>query len=198
MTTSTSNGQTPVNILFLCTGNSARSILGEALVNHIGATNSDVTNSGAIDSDTKGVIARGFSAGSTPVGRVNPLALEVLKARGLETGALRSKSWDEFAGADAPHMDIIITVCDNAAGETCPIWPGHPATAHWGLPDPAAMVGENGPASNKNHSDALAAFEAIFHILKDRLEQLFGADIAAMDQAERAHVLAHLGGALSH
>lgn len=188
MTTSTSNGQAPVNIFFLCTGNSARSILGEALVNHIGATNSD----------TKGVIARGFSAGSTPVGRVNPLALEVLKARGLETGALRSKSWDEFEPADAPHMDIIITVCDNAAGETCPIWPGHPATAHWGLPDPAALVREDNMASAENHSDALAAFEAIFHILKDRLEQLFGADIATMDQAERAHVLAHLGGVHSH
>lgn len=193
MTTNTSPLEASVNILFLCTGNSARSILGEALVNHIGATNSGATNS-----EARGVVARGFSAGSTPVGRVNPLALEVLEARGLETGALRSKSWDEFAQADAPHMDIIITVCDNAAGETCPIWPGHPATAHWGLPDPAALVREDGMASGENHSDALAAFEAIFHILKDRLEQLFGADIAAMDQAERAQILAHLGGAHSH
>ena len=193
MTTNTSPSEASVNILFLCTGNSARSILGEALVNHIGATISDVTNSGAGN-----VVARGFSAGSTPVGRVNPLALEVLESRGLETGALHSKSWDEFTQTDAPHMDIIITVCDNAAGETCPIWPGHPATAHWGLPDPAALVRECGLASDESHSDALAAFEAIFHILKDRLEQFFGADIAAMDQAERAHILAHLGGPLSH
>lgn len=177
-----------VNILFLCTGNSARSILGEALVNHIGATKGGAGSG----------IARGFSAGSMPVGRVNPLAVEVLEACGLETGALRSKSWDEFARADAPQMDIIITVCDNAAGETCPIWPGHPATAHWGLPDPAAMVPEGGAATTESHSDALAAFEAIFHILKDRLEQLFGADLSAMDRHERAHILAHLGSAHSH
>lgn len=192
MTTETSTtqapSQDPVNILFLCTGNSARSILGEALVNHIGTTKSD----------GGGGIARGFSAGSTPVGHVNPLALEVLKARGLETGALRSKSWDEFGRADAPQMDIIITVCDNAAGETCPIWPGHPATAHWGLPDPAAMAPEDGAETIESQGDALIAFEAIFHILKDRLEQLFGADISAMDGQERAHVLAHLGGTHSH
>lgn len=195
MTTNTANGQAlaqaPVNILFLCTGNSARSILGEALVNHIGATK------GGVAGDIGGAIARGYSAGSTPVGQVNPLALEVLEARGLETDALRSKSWDAFARAGAPHMDIIITVCDNAAAETCPVWPGHPVTAHWGLPDPAALTPEESAGSAENHSDALAAFEAIFHILKDRLEQFFGADISAMDQEERAHVLAHLGGARS-
>lgn len=180
--------QGPLNILFLCTGNSARSILAEALVNHIGAT--------------MGGIVCGFSAGSAPVGQVNPFALEVLEARGLASGDLRSKSWDEFSAADAPHMDVILTVCDNAAGETCPIWPGHPATAHWGLPDPAAMVpavSPNGkPETAESHSDALAAFEAIFHILKDRLEQFFGADVFAMDQQERAHVLGHLGGLHSH
>lgn len=172
----------PLNILFLCTGNSARSIMGEALVNHIGATS--------------GGVARGFSAGSTPVGRVHPVALEVLEARGLAIEGLRSKSWDEFGdelgGEGASQMDVILTVCDSAAAETCPVWPGHPVTAHWGLPDPADL----GP--DPDHSDALAAFEAIFHILKDRLEQFFGADLEAMSAKERAHLLGHLGGAHHH
>lgn len=163
----------PLNILFLCTGNSARSVLGEALVNHIG--------------QSRGGLVRGFSAGSTPAGRVNPVALEVLEARGLETADLRSKSWDEFAGPEAPRMDVIITVCDNAAGGSCPIWPGHPATAHWGLPDPAAVAGD--------HGDRLAAFEAIFHILKDRLEKLFGSDALAAGGDELHALLGQLGGA---
>lgn len=165
-----------LNILFLCTGNSARSILGEALVNHIGH----------IDQNQGGSI-RGFSAGSMPTGVVNPVALEVLEARGLSVEGLRSKSWDEFTGPGAPSMDIILTVCDNAADETCPVWPGHPATAHWGLPDPAAA--EGGPG------DRLAAFEAIFHILKDRLERLFGADGATLDQEGLRALLGQLGGA---
>jgi arsenate reductase len=166
----------PLNVLFLCTGNSARSILGEALVNHIG--------------ETSGGVARGFSAGSTPVGHVHPVALEVLEARGLAIEGLRSKSWDEFGeNENAPRMDVILTVCDNAAAETCPLWPGHPASAHWGLPDPAVL----GPEASRD--DKLAAFEAIFHILKDRLEQFFGADLAAMSEGERAHLLGQLGGA---
>lgn len=140
----------PLNILFLCTGNSARSILGEALVDHLG--------------ESRGGTLCGYSAGSTPVGTVNPLALEVLEAHGLETGGLRPKSWDEFGAPDAPHMDIIITVCDSAAGGVCPVWPGHPASAHWGLPDPASVSG--------SHGDRLAAFEMVFHILKERLERL--------------------------
>lgn len=113
------------NVLFLCTGNSARSILGEALVNSLG----------------KGRF-RGFSAGSFPKGAVHPMALDVLKGMGFETEGLHSKSWEVFSGPDAPHMDFIFTVCDNAAGETCPIWPGHPVTAHWGIEDPAAVEGE--------------------------------------------------------
>ncbi|MBN9345495.1 MAG: arsenate reductase ArsC [Devosia sp.] len=114
----------PYNVLFLCTGNSARSVLGEAFLNH-----------------TAGGQFRAFSAGSHPKGQVNPMALQVLREAGIPTEGLRSKSWDEFAGLDAPHMDFVFTVCDDAAGEVCPIWPGHPLTAHWGIEDPAAVEG---------------------------------------------------------
>ncbi len=113
------------NVLVLCTGNSARSILGEVLFNEMG----------------KGRI-KAYSAGSKPVGKVNPGALEWLHKHGYSTEGLRSKSWDEFAKPDAPKFDFIFTVCDNAAGEACPIWPGRPATAHWGIPDPAHIEGE--------------------------------------------------------
>lgn len=109
------------NVLFLCTGNSARSILSEALTTHLGAG-----------------LWRGYSAGSKPTGQIHLGALNVLRGNGITLPELRSKSWNEFASNSAPKMDLIITVCDNAAGETCPLWPGHPATAHWGLPDPAA------------------------------------------------------------
>lgn len=114
------------NILFLCTGNSARSILAEASVNHSLVCKDKL---------------RGFSAGSFPKGQVHPLALDLLASQGFATEGLRSKSWDEFSAPGAPKMDFIITVCDNAAGEVCPIWPGHPMTAHWGIPDPAAAEG---------------------------------------------------------
>ena len=135
------------NVLFLCTGNSARSILAESLLNHEG-----------------GGRFRGFSAGSHPTGRVNPHALEVLRRHGLTGGDLRSKSWDEFAAPGAPLMYGVITVCDAAAGEVCPLWPGAPGLAHWGLADPAAETG--------GEAQIIARFEETLAILQSRIRQL--------------------------
>jgi arsenate reductase len=139
----------PLNVLFLCTHNSARSILAEAVLNHIG-----------------GDRFRGFSAGSRPREnqQPNPIGLQTLRNSGIATEGLRSKSWDEFAAPGAPHMDLIITVCDNAAGEVCPFWPGHPATAHWGYADPSAGDGTD--------AEKAAAFKATLHAIHWRLELL--------------------------
>jgi len=136
-----------LNVLFLCTHNSARSILAEAMLNHLG----------------QGKV-RAFSAGSRPRENQapNPLALQVLQEAGVSTAGLRSKSWDEYAGPDAPRMDLVITVCDNAAGEACPYWPGHPATAHWGYPDPSEVQG--------TADERLAAFRRTLHAIRHRLE----------------------------
>jgi protein-tyrosine-phosphatase len=137
----------PYNVLFLCTGNSARSILSEALLNRNGHGQ-----------------FRAWSAGSKPAGAVNPLALELLQRLGYETAGLRSKSWDEFAKPGAPKLDFVFTVCDNAAAETCPYWPGQPITAHWGIPDPAAV---QGPIEDRRK-----AFEAAY-VAMDRRIGLF-------------------------
>ena len=133
------------NVLFLCTGNSARSILGEVLLNHL----------------SKGQF-RGYSAGSYPKGQVHPLAIKTLARMQLPSTGLRSKSWDEFARPGAPHMDYVLTVCDQAAGEVCPIWPGHPITAHWGVADPAAAEG--------SEEERLEAFAETARILQLRIQ----------------------------
>lgn len=135
------------NILILCTGNSARSILAEALLNNLPLC--------------KGKF-KAFSAGSFPAGRVNPFALELLSANGIDTANFRSKNWDEFSKPDAPAMDFVITVCDQAAGEQCPFWPGNPVTAHWGIPDPAAVAGSD--------DEKRRAFKEAFITLRRRIE----------------------------
>lgn len=145
------------NVLFLCTGNSARSILGEALLNQLG----------------KGRF-RGYSAGSHPKGKVHPLALDLLRDEGLPTEGLRSKSWDEFAVAGAPEMDFVFTVCDSAANETCPIWPGHPMTAHWGIEDPAAVVGT--PVIER------AAFVRALAYMRNRIVAFTSLPLASIDR----------------
>lgn len=153
-------------ILFLCTGNSARSILAEALLNHKGAGR-----------------FRGFSAGSQPKGEPHPMALSVLEAHGLPTAGLRSKSWDEFAGPDAEPIEYIVTVCDNAAGETCPIWPGHPVTAHWGIADPAAVDGDG----------QRAAFERAFALMDMRISAFLELPLDELKTRGMAEALAGIG-----
>ena len=157
----------PFNVLVLCTGNSARSILGEMLFNHLGAGR-----------------VRAFSAGSKPAGQVNPVALETLKKHGVPCDDARSKSWDEFAAPGAPLIDFIFTVCGNAAQETCPVWPGHPTTAHWGIPDPAHV--EPLEARREAFEDAYRALEQRVHgFLALPLETMNHDDVAAA--ARRIH-----------
>jgi arsenate reductase len=157
-----------VNVLFLCTGNSARSILSEAYLNAAG----------------KGRFVA-YSAGSHPAGRVNPFALELLKKNRLETQGLRSKSWDEFAKPDAPKLDFVFTVCDNAAGEVCPVWPGQPVTAHWGIPDPAAVEGSD---------DAKRwAFQQAFVALSTRINLLLALPVGKLDRHKLKSELDRIG-----
>ena len=147
----------PFNVLFLCTGNSARSILAESLINHWGEGR-----------------FRGYSAGSFPKGEVHPLALKLLRELSLPTGGLRSKSWDEFAAPGAPQMDFVFTVCDQAAGEACPLWPGHPITAHWGLPDPAAAEG--------SEAARLQAFRDTLRGLENRIKPFVALPLDSLDR----------------
>lgn len=156
------------NVLFLCTGNSARSILGEALLNHLG--------NGRF---------RAWSAGSTPKGRVHPMAIEVLGRLGIPTEGLRSKGWEEFAGPEAPQMDFVFTVCDNAAGEACPLWPGQPVTAHWGIEDPAAV---EGPDFRQR-----AAFEQALRFLRNRITAFVNLPLASIDRMALATRLEDIG-----
>ncbi len=149
----------PVNVLFLCTHNSARSILAEALLNHLG----------------KGRF-KAYSAGSSPRDNQmpNPMALSTLEKAGISTEGLSSKSWDFFATPDAPHMDLVITVCDNAAGEVCPYWPGQPATAHWGYADPSEAAGDD--------AQRLEAFRQTLHLIHRRLDIFINLPLASLDK----------------
>ena len=154
-----SGTEKPFNVLILCTGNSARSILGEALINHWGKDR-----------------FVGYSAGSTPTGKVHPIALELLRQMKMPTAGLRSKSWDEFAKPDAPKLDFVFTVCDNAAGESCPFWPGQPMTAHWGIEDPAAVEGSD--------TDKWLAFRKTFQELENRIKVFTALPIRSLDRAQ--------------
>jgi arsenate reductase len=145
------------NVLFLCTGNSARSIIAESILTKLG----------------KGVF-RGFSAGSHPKGEVHPLALALLRQLDYSTEGLRSKSWDEFAAPNAPHIDFVFTVCDNAAAEQCPYWPGQPMTAHWGIPDPAAVEGTDLQKS--------LAFRDAFRSMERRIKLFLSLPLASIDR----------------
>lgn len=156
------------NVLFLCTGNSARSIMGEALINSLG-----------------GGRFAGYSAGSHPRGEVHPYALELLQRRGIATAGLRSKSWDEFTVPGAPKMDFIFTVCDNAAHETCPVWPGHPVTAHWGLPDPAAAQG--------SEAERRLAFADALRMLSARISTFTSLPLRSLDAMSLRNELKAIG-----
>jgi len=158
----------PLNVLFLCTGNSARSIMAESILRQVGAGRFNA-----------------FSAGSHPSGKVNPLALELLRASRMPTDGLESKAWDRFATPDAPQLDFVFTVCDNAAGEVCPIWPGQPMTAHWGIPDPAAVEGTD---DEKRH-----AFSAASHVLINRIRLFTSLPLAKLDRLSLQSKLRDIG-----
>ena len=163
------------NVLFLCTGNSARSILAESILNK----------------DGRGRF-RAFSAGSQPKGEVNPLALKVLKSLDYPTDGMRSKSWEEFAATDAPVMDFVFTVCDSAAGESCPVWPGQPMTAHWGIEDPAHAEG--------TELQKEAAFVTTFRYLKNRIAVFTSLPLSSIDQLSlgtKLREIGHLDGSTS-
>lgn len=147
----------PLNVLFLCTGNSARSILAEAIINRLGMGK-----------------FKGYSAGSMPSGKVHPMALELLNRLNYDTSTARSKSWEEFAGPGAPELDFVFTVCDNAANEVCPIWPGQPMSAHWGLPDPVAVEGDE--------TQRALAFADTYRMLNNRIGIFTSLPLTSLDK----------------
>jgi arsenate reductase (thioredoxin) len=159
----------PVTVLFLCTGNSARSIMAEAILNRLGAGK-----------------FRAWSAGSQPKGQVHPETVRLLRGLDYDTSGFRSKAWDEFAASDAPPIDVVVTVCDNAAGEACPVWPGHPMTAHWGIPDPAAATGS--PA------EVALAFNDAYRTLHQRIEAFTSLPLGSLDRASLESKLREIGG----
>lgn len=156
------------NVLFLCTGNSARSIIAEAILNKVGADK-----------------FRAWSAGSQPKGQVNPHTLALLRGLGFDVSAFRSKSWSEFSKPGGPHFDFIFTVCDNAAGETCPVWPGKPMTAHWGIPDPAEASGSDAEIAH--------AFADAYRMLNQRIALFMSLPIASLDRMTLQHRLREIG-----
>jgi arsenate reductase (thioredoxin) len=159
---------TPLKVLFLCTGNSARSVMAEAILNKIGADK-----------------FRAYSAGSQPKGRVNPHTTQLLQSLGYDTSTFRSKSWSEFAKPGAPSLDFVFTVCDNAAGETCPVWPGKPMTAHWGVPDPAAATGS--PAK------IALAFRDAYRMLNQRIGVFVALPIQSLDRMSLQNKVRDIG-----
>jgi len=156
------------NVLFLCTGNSARSIMAESILNSVGVGRFNA-----------------YSAGSHPTGNVNPLALELLRSTRMPTEGLASKSWEQFAKAGAPQLDFVITVCDNAAGEVCPVWPGQPMTAHWGIPDPAAVAGSD--------AQRRKAFSDASHVLLNRIHIFASLPLAKLDRLSLQKKLDDIG-----
>jgi arsenate reductase (thioredoxin) len=161
-------GDQPFNVLFLCTGNSARSVIAEAILNQVGAGK-----------------FHAFSAGSRPKGHIHPEALQLLKSLGYDTTAFRSKSWSEFANPGAPLLDFVFTVCDNAAGEVCPIWPGQPMTAHWGVPDPAEAEG--------NPAQIALAFKNTYRMLNQRIGIFASLPLRSLDRLSLQSELSEIG-----
>jgi arsenate reductase (thioredoxin) len=158
----------PYNVLFLCTGNSARSIIAEAILNRLGAEN-----------------FRAYSAGSQPKGRINPNTIQLLQSLGYDTSRYRSKSWDEFARAGEPKFDFVFTVCDNAAAEACPVWPGQPMTAHWGIPDPVEAKG--------SAAEVGLAFKDAYRMLSQRIAIFTALPIRSLDQLSLQKRLEEIG-----
>lgn len=158
----------PLNVLFLCTHNSARSILAECIINRLGAGR-----------------FKGYSAGSQPSGRVHPYALDLMRNLNYDVSGLRSKSWEEFSGPNAPKLDFVFTVCDNAANEVCPVWPGQPMTAHWGLPDPSAVQG--------SESERRFAFADTHRMLNQRISIFVNLPLAALDKMSLQRRLDEIG-----